>query len=481
MAHSRYQPRRGSAHHKRSGPRLDWFPISSAGNKDRRRHRHTRTQDGNVSRLFQPPRFTVREIGIGRLALSALILSALVVVAFKIVVDTASQRLAIKAPDQALSWDADNSTALDQAARQQLFTSTPDAEAAEGLAQRALRAAPLNDDALFLLGVIAQQRDDAAKARALIQMAGKRTWRNLVTQLWLFEHDTSRKNFSDALVHADAMLRVSPEIQGKLFPALATFTSTADSLRALTGFLATNPEWRPAFLATLSSRLKDKDQLDRLYSSLQASRFPPDRQEMSFYIRRLVNDGQYRAAYAAWYESLPSPKPIKGAFPYNGNFQHPAGGSPFNWAIQHVRGADIAIVGAEGGQGKELQLQFSGARVALSNVKQLILLRPGSYRLSVEVKADNLQTTRGLWWRLTCVTGNKADLAQTPLVHRSGPWEDFGVQFRVPKTCEAQQLALELPGRAPSEMRIEGVVSYRDIQIQRLTSAEPASTEHSDR
>jgi hypothetical protein len=172
---------------------------------------------------------------------------------------------------------------------------------------------------------------------------------------------------------------------------------------------------------------------------------------------------------------LPPALQPTGQFPYNGNFEIPADGLPFNWIINPVLGADVKVVPSEDGKGRVLRAQFSGARVQFSNVKQLMLLAPGHYRLAGQVKSDDLRTTRGLWWRLSCVNGSaEKSLAQTDLVSGTHPWSDFQVDFEVPAAgCAFQWLRLELPARIASEHQIEGQVWYRDL---RITPVPPLST-----
>jgi hypothetical protein len=211
--------------------------------------------------------------------------------------------------------------------------------------------------------------------------------------------------------------------------------------------------------------LSDQARLIELYSALNKTENPPTKWELSAYLNRLINDGNFEQAYQAWHETLPPEQRVSEAYPFNRDFELPIDNLPFNWSLETAPGADIQIVSADdGSRTRELRLQFSGARVHFA-AKQLMLLPAGDYAFIGRVKTEQLLTPRGLWWRIYCANSSKP-LANTELVSGTMPWTEFRVDFRVPgRGCEAQGLRLELPARIEPESRIEGQVWYRDLQI----------------
>jgi hypothetical protein len=194
---------------------------------------------------------------------------------------------------------------------------------------------------------------------------------------------------------------------------------------------------------------------------------------LSPYLDRLIRDGRYDLARQTWLGTLPAALPANEARPFNGDFDLPIDGLPFNWRVTTIAGAEIDIVPSlANGQRPALRVQFSGRRVSFANVAQLLLLPPGSYTLAGKVKAEELDTVRGLWWRVFCADDAKNTLAHTELVSGSLPWTDFAVDFQVPdKNCRAQWLQLELPARIPSETRIEGQIWYQGLRISQKTAS----------
>ena len=387
-------------------------------------------------------------------------------IGWHIIADTASLNLANESPKTAIEWDPAQSVVLDNLAQQEMVKPDGDVGAAEDWARSALRSRPIDDSALFWLGIAAEKKGEKKKAAELMRVAGERTWRNVGAQLWLFEDDSRRAQFADALLHADAIMRVLPESEPQLFPPLAAFTTDPRGLRAVADFLVIDsPPWRSSFLESLSARLYNKSHLDQVYASLKESVRPPSEPELNAYLRRLIKDGRFELAHKVWREALPTAQRPEHGLLFNGNFEFPLDSLPFNWVWRPVVGAALAVVPSADSGGRALQVQFSGTRVDFANIEQLLLLPAGRYRLSGRVKAD-LRTPRGLWWDISCAGGARTELGHTGLVVGNLPWSDFALEFVVPADgCPAQTLQLQLPARIPSEKQIDGQVWYQNLQM----------------
>jgi hypothetical protein len=315
-----------------------------------------------------------------------------------------------------------------------------------------------------------ERMGDQPRADRLMEIAGARSWRDTLGQAWLFGHELQQHDFAAAVTHADAMLRIDPELETQVFPALAAFSASPEGENALVQLLSTAPPWRGRFLQQLSSHITDDAALSRLFDRLQAGPRPPATADVVAFLGRLVVDGRYQQAAAYWRATLP-PQQRAGLdkHPFNGDFALPIDNLPFNWVVRSVEGADIQVVEAPGTSGKALRVEFSGARVDFHNVVQLMLLPPGTYRLTGQVKAEELQSRRGLWWRVDCAESDDADdmLGHTALVTGTEPWTDFETTFTIPPTnCAAQWLQLEVPARIDPERDISGEVWYRALHIE---------------
>jgi hypothetical protein len=78
----------------------------------------------------------------------------------------------------------------------------------------------------------------------------------------------------------------------------------------------------------------------------------------------------------------------------NVRFRNVPDGSPFDWTLVPIPGAEIR---QEGG----LEIRFAGTEnVAFSNVHQFTVVRGGRYRFSAEISADNVTTEQGPFFHI---------------------------------------------------------------------------------
>jgi hypothetical protein len=413
--------------------------------------------DNRNERAARSPKWVATTVGV--------VAFALALVAVLIVADTAGHNLAISDPDGSLQLAPWEPVALDELAERQLTNSSGELSSVEELARRALLSDPLDSRALSLLGLVAERKGDLARAEALMALSAARSWRNPSPHLWLFAQAIRRGKFEEALAQADGLLRVSPQYEATIFPVLTLFGIDPDALAALEGALATNPPWRRSFLTSAVIYGVNDRLMTQLYQSLIHSRQPPTKDEMKPYLDRLILAGRFEAAYQDWRAtSSPAETPVR--YPYNGNFEAPLDGLPFNWVFDSISGAEIQITEApDRGNSRAMRVQFSGARARFGRVGQLLMLAPGSYDLELAVKASSLRTERGPVWQISCAESH-ALLAETKPVTGTTPWTDFKVRLSVPASgCNAQWLHLIIPARTASESEIEGEVWFQSFRV----------------
>jgi hypothetical protein len=382
-----------------------------------------------------------------------------------IVADTAGHNLAISDPDRGLLLAPWEPVALDELAERQLTSSSGELSSVEDLAQRALLSDPLDSRALSTLGFVAERKSHLARAEALMSLAAARSWRNPAPHVWLFAQAIRRGKFEDALAQADGLLRVDPHYEATIFPILTVFGTDPGALAALEGALAANPPWRRSFLSSAIVNGANDRLMMQLYQSLIRSRQPPTADEMKPYLDRLILVGRFEEAYQDW-RATSSPAETAGRSPYNGNFEAPLDGQPFNWVFDSISGAEIQIAEApDRGNSRALRIQFSGARTKLGRVGQLLMLAAGNYDLELAVKSSSLRTERGPVWQISCAE-SRVLLAETKPVTGTTPWTDLKVKFSVPSSgCNAQWLQLIVPARTASESEIEGEVWFQSFRV----------------
>ena len=159
-------------------------------------------------------------------------------------------------------------------------------------------------------------------------------------------------------------------------------------------------------------------------------------------VSALASDGQYARAYATW-ARLSGVRGQSAVF--NPGFAALAAPPPFNWAF-----ADSPEGFAEPDGKGGIEILYYGRAPALL-ASQLLLLRPGRYRLAMSVSEAG-EAKGALLWLLRCANTDKR-LAELRL--RAGP---IAGTFAVPGGCEAQWLELhgiagDMPRTAEAEIR----------------------------
>jgi hypothetical protein len=350
-----------------------------------------------------------------------------------------------------------------------------DTKALNQFATLALQSDPLQADAFRLLALSTAADGDAARALSLMQIARRRSKRDVRVESWLFERNVSRDAIPAALENADAVLRVWPPLERALLPVLSAIAAEPGTSKPLVDLLATNPPWRTWFVTAFPRQMEDPQALHHFFSTLKASAAPPTIDEFRAYLNRMIELAQYDEAFAervhqssaSWIAALGNIN--------NGGFEVPVDGLPFGWSLGHIKGAATEIV-SEGNGNKALRVSFYGGRVAYRHTSQLLLLRAGEYELSGRVRSA-LQNDRGLEWIVSCASDPRDKLGETERVTGRSPWTEFRTTFKVPTSpnCEAQELRLVLPARVPSESQTSGEIWYDDLMIARTSL--PAAAE----
>lgn len=391
---------------------------------------------------------------------------------WQIVSNTQADTFARSQPERALAWQPRTSAALTQLAERQLGNTSDgtDLKAVEALAKRALSTTPLADLPLRQLASVAERRGNDRLANQLMRLAETHNLRDPIVQIWLYNRRLQDGDYPAAFNTLDVLLRTRPERQNDIFAAaiaLAAVPAAADSLAKL---IASNPPWRDRFLLMLARKASSPAEIQTVYSALESSSHPPTLEEIRPYLDRLIADGLGQQAYLVWLQWLPSERAGPIDYLYNGDFEYQPNGLPFDWTLSNIKGAEAAIIALPESNGEgALRIDFSGARVRYQHISHMLALPPGEYRLTGSVRAEDLQSDRGLNWRLFCAEGQKQVLLETNRVNDSRSWSKFGGNFDVPESdCDVQNLRLELAARTALEQQIDGTIWYRDMRITRL-------------
>ena len=275
-------------------------------------------------------------------------------------------------------------------------------------------ADPLNRYAVYLLGQAPGGELTGAERTRLLFLAADRSRRDGEIQTAAISQLLKEENYPQSLEALDGLMRSNPKSQQKIYDALTVFTRNAGSRRALVQLLAQEPPWRQDFLAYLPRSTADVRGASMLMAELRSTKSPPRTAELTPLLGKLIADGTPDEAYLLWLTSLTEAQLERAGYIYNGDFETKLDQlGPFDWRI--VPAKNVVARGVENNpavRGTVLEVSFAGSDLRYRNIYQRLLLPPGRYILTGSYRASNLDSDRGLVWRIYCVTTAEQKLAE---------------------------------------------------------------------
>jgi hypothetical protein len=339
------------------------------------------------------------------------------------------------------------------------------------LLEQALKREPHNVRALGLLALISEQDGDVAHAEALMTAASRRATRDRLARTWLLQSAFRKKEFAQAVAHADVLLRAHASAMPTVAPFLTAMAETADGQPLVLAALTRNPPWRPSFLKVMLDSVTDARTPLGLLLGLKDTATPATSSDRANYLFFLLNRGFYDLAYYTWLQFLTEEELARADIVYNGSFETTPSGLPFDWLIEAHSGVTIDIVERPDAEGRHaLVISLLGGRVDMRGVSQLMAIPPGPHVLTGRFKSE-IRGRRGFAWKLTCAADHRL-IAETPMaVGVSRTWETFRAEFTVPEDCRAQYLRLTFDARSASEQLASGSIAYDAIRIDRAEAS----------
>lgn len=280
---------------------------------------------------------------------------------------------------------------------------------AEALAKIALRRDPTNVTAARSLGFVAAIKGDEALAERRFRYAEALSRRDAPTQLWLIESRVRANDIPGALLHYDRALRASRGARELLEPILVEASANPAIARPLAALLASRPPWWSSFTNRLVTQSHSGVALGTIVPALRLD--PADEEErvmLGNSLNRMVEMGRYDLAYRL-YRQARRGRDFAPSLIRDGGFESDVTVVPFEWQLVEEPG--LAAVREQGGEASGGRaLSFIAERGRSGEVaRQLLVLRPGAYRLSALVGGVNGEGPEGPMLALRCA-GSEDDL-----------------------------------------------------------------------
>jgi hypothetical protein len=365
--------------------------------------------------------------------------------------------------EAALWWDS--AAVLADAADHRLTEArtSHDLEEVKALADRALVASPLAQPALRQLGLVADLEGAPIVASRIMKIAGQASPFDTVSQVWLLNTSLRHQDFKDAVVRIDILFRTRPDLVDRLLPSVIPIIQSDPGRAALVRVLQSDPPWRTPLLETLG-RSADPTIAYSVMAAL-SSKTAISNEEIKPLVDRLVGAGNFQLGYLTWLQLAP----VRAGHSLlsNGDFEHLPSGIPFDWVLTPISGAYTEVVPSKNpGRGNDLHVGFAHTRVAYANTAKLMLLKPGAYRFSGQVRVEGLEAQEGVGWRIRCADGTNQTIADSSHFSGTSSWHEFDVEFAVPEDgCSAQWLTLRNLADLAVEQDIGGDIWFSHLAV----------------
>ncbi|MBZ9937949.1 hypothetical protein LB518_16735 [Mesorhizobium sp. BR1-1-16] len=361
-----------------------------------------------------------------------------------------------------------------------LIVQPPALDEARAAANRALELSPLNIGALDILAYAADGAGDKAAVARYRNLIYERTRRHTPTLRWKFDDAVAARDFATATEAAKAMLRqdIKQPNSRYVMAVLVSLTSDKQARPFILTAVSEQSPWRRTFLDLFASQ-GDPELFPDFMASLPPVDGMPFNTSWNAYFDRLIKGGASRQAYVIWTSLQPADQMRSLALLYNGGFELPASGLPFDWTIAKARGMEIVADPDDPGEGSSsLRVTFGGSPMDFRHVRQTLILDPGRYKLSGMTKTQDLVTSRGLSWGIYCNGARgETQLDSSPSFSGTSGWTRFSVEFDVPpQFCDYQTIRLELPARIDAERRVQGTLWVDDLSIVSVQPPDAGTT-----
>jgi len=265
----------------------------------------------------------------------------------------------------------------------------------------------------------------------------------------------------------DALFRLRPSLLAEMRLQAEIMAVNPATRTELANLLLQAPPWRAAYINGLGKSGLATDALAPLFELLGTrAEFKPG--EINPWLDRLRMEQRFEQAYLTWANLLPESQRKKLGNVFDGGFElAPEDHSgPFSWRSGSPNGSLVLWTETRGTVGESsYSVQFEGGRTPFADLSQTLVLPPGDWLLQWRAKAENLDSPRGLVWRIQCLPAGRNSLADSAAMSGSFDWREHELAFTVPPECRGQTMTLMIPARIPSETQISGSLWLDEVRI----------------
>jgi len=337
-----------------------------------------------------------------------------------------------------LGWPYDTGASTSRAT-QALIGDGP--ASAVPLIQRSIITDPLDSRIVGLLGRARLLAGDEAAAETAFRVSGELGWRDPNTQIYWMGEALKVGDTKVAAERLDALLRQFPNFEARDQLIAALFQSP-DGKTELAKRLKLAPSWTEVF-TNPSKDLPAEEVVGRGEVMRLVRRGVFECAKSTRLVNSLIALDLVRDATALWRTNCLGPTSLI----YDGGFEsidttQTTGG--FDWQLSNRGDVDIQVEGATPGS-RRLQVTVNAANT-VPVLSQLVVLSPGTYRLTWRNPDTEASAARAISVSLSCKLGISNALPGAP---DDMAKDSYGQNFKLDSACSAQRLVFWLAPKAP--------------------------------
>ena len=310
-----------------------------------------------------------------------------------------------------------------------------------GPARRAILSDPLSAQAVSTLGRAQLYAEQFPEARKTFLVSGQLGWRDAMTQIYWLDQSLQQKDYPVAAQRLDALLRQSPDDENR-DRFLAIVAQTPEGRSALADRLKLSPGWALR-IATAVKELPAEQVLQRVDLMQRTGKGVWDCNTSEPVAQKLISLDLLDEAQSIWRMNCASSSSLV----YDGSFDvfdTLRTSEAFDWQLSNRGDADIAAT-QDGAGNRSLALEVN-ATISLPVIRQLVVLKPGAYRLVWRTPRTTAAQAKAMRVSLSC----KADLSRaldgTAVPGNPDTWT---ATITVDAECPARPLVFWLAPKVP--------------------------------
>lgn len=306
-------------------------------------------------------------------------------------------------------------------------------------ARAALRSDPINPDALYVMGMVAEQGRLGAGI-PLFTLAERLSRRHVYNELALESVLSAQGDLAGAVARIDNLVSVAPDMASPIFSSIAPALRDS-SLRAAFAPYVRRP-WYGYLVKSAVENGVDTATILALLHSGEGSINPAMRAEIyAGLIRRNVSEKDFDSVRRL-VGGLPSKdRQVIASFGFLPGSNDPRL-SVLGWTLAN----DATTSAVIGGDGKlSVSVEGEQSRVVATRTT---LVAAGRYVLTQTVGHDPSSLRAGLIWNLSCTLSPDISIWRQPIPDRGGDSASYQSIITIPANCTAQDWGLISMGEA---------------------------------